>query len=203
MFSFDSIFFQASLFTSCLKCLECPYPTVIASDNTKHTKDEIGCYLFKVLSKLPAITKTLLIWSDGPNNQFKNRYTAALIKIFEEQFHIKIYWNFFATSHGKGCVDGLGAVVKNRVKRLVKSRKAIVNCAKSFVDAFNLESSVIDLIYMSENEAKQIHNDLKLSDIFNSAPPVTNVFSHHQLQVRDGKVIGFSTSKEGYAYSTK
>lgn len=182
-----------------MKCFECLCPTVIASDNTKHTKDEIGCYLFKIFSKLPAVTKILKIWSDGPNNQFKNRYTAALLIFFEERFKIKIVWNFFATSHGKGCVDGLGAVVKNRVKRLVKSRKAIVNCAKSFVDTFNLESSVIDLIFMSENEAKQIHNNLKLNDVFSSAPPVKNVFSYHQMQVRNGKIIGFSTSKEGYA----
>lgn len=188
-----------SSFTSCLKRFDCPCPTVITSDNTKHTKDEIGCYLFKLFSKLPAETKIVKVWSDWPNNQFKNRFIAALLKFFEERLKIKIIRNFFATSHGKDCVDGLGAVVKNRVKRLVKSRKAIVNCTKSFVDAFNSESSIMDLIFMSESEAKQIHNNLKLNDVFISAPPVPNVFSYHQLQTLNGKVIGFTTSKEGYA----
>lgn len=68
-------------------------------------------------------------------------YSAALLKFFQNHFQIKIFWNFFATSHGKGCIDGIGAVVKNRVKRLVKSRKSVVNCSKDFVEAFNLRRS--------------------------------------------------------------
>lgn len=183
-----------------MKCAQALDPTVIGSANPKHTKTEIGCYLFKLISKLPSSVKVLKIWSDGPNNQFKNKYTAALLKFFEDRFNIKIFWNFFATSHGKGCVDGMGAVVKNRVKRLVKSRVAIVNCAKDFVDAFNLESSVIDLIYMTEDEATKICDDIKLNNVFDSAPALHNIFSFHQLQVFNGKVIGFATSKEGYEF---
>ncbi|KAJ6639709.1 hypothetical protein Bhyg_12456 [Pseudolycoriella hygida] len=42
-----------SLFTSCLKFSKELRPGVIISDNTKHTKTEIACYLFEILSKLP------------------------------------------------------------------------------------------------------------------------------------------------------
>ncbi len=188
------------MFTSCLKCSSELTPSVIVADNTKHTKNEIGCYLYKTILKLPPTAKTLKIWSDGPNNQFKNKYTAALLKFFENYFQIKIFWNFFATSHGKGCVDGIGAVVKNRVKRLVKSRKAIVNCSKDFVDTFNLEDSVISVVDMSEEESTQIFKNLKLNLVFDSAPAIPNIFSFHQLQVVNGKIVGFSTSEEGYAY---
>lgn len=178
-------------------------PGVISTDNTKHTKNEIACYMYKVISKLPPTAKTLKIWSDGPNNQFKNKYTAALLKFFENYFKIKIFWNFFATSHGKGSVDGIGATVKKRVKRLVKSRKVIVNCSKDFVDAFNSEKSVIDVIDMPEDEATQIFNDLKLHDVFNFAPAIPNVFSYHQLQLFNDKIVGFTTSEEGYAFYQK
>lgn len=123
---------------------------------------------------------------------------AALITLFEQKFQIKIYWNFFDTSHGKGCVDGIGAVVKNRVRRLINSRQAIVNCSSDFVDAFNSEDSVINVVHMSECEAKKICGELKLDDVFANAPAVPNIFSFHQLQVINGKVVGFRTSKEGY-----
>lgn len=147
--------------------------------------------------------KTLKIWSDGPNNQFKNRFTATLIKLFETYKKIKIFWNFFATAHGKGSVDGIGAVVKNRVKRLVKSRHSIVNCSSDFCQAFNSENSVIEVMHMPESETTKIRKGLKLDDVFAAAPAVAEVFSFHQLQLIDQKVKGFTTSQEGYDYFEK
>lgn len=138
------------------------------------------------------------MWSDGlgPNNQFKNKLMAALMKLFEVHFKIKIFWNFFATSHGKGSVDGIGSIVKNRVKRIAKSRKAIVNCA----DSFNSEHSTVELIYFFSDKFAKIHKELQIDTIFANASPVTNTFSSHQFQEFDSKVIGFSLSKEGYAF---
>lgn len=137
---------------------------------------------------------------DGPNNQFKNKYMAALLKALEIRFNIKIFWNFFATSHGKGCVDGIGAVVKNRVKRIVKSRKAIVNCSEDFVNAFNSENSAIELIHFSPDKFLKAQKELNIDDLFAHAPPVTNTFSSHQFQVFNSKVLGFSVSDEGYTF---
>ena len=48
---------------------------------------------------------------------------------------MNIHWNFFATSHGKGPVDGIGGAVKRYVSTAVKQRKEIVvNRASSFVE---------------------------------------------------------------------
>ncbi|KAG8276352.1 hypothetical protein J6590_067667 [Homalodisca vitripennis] len=41
-------------------------------------------------------------------------------------------WNFFASSHGKGAVDGIGGMVKRIVWRAVKGRKAFVNIPEDF-----------------------------------------------------------------------
>ena len=53
-------------------------------------------------AKLPSI-KTVNVFGDGPNSQFK-----------QEQGHdYDIFkWNFFAISHGKGVVDGIEGTVK-------------------------------------------------------------------------------------------
>lgn len=186
-----------------MKCDEHILPKVISSDSTSHTKFEIACYLYKIVSKLPTTVKTLILWSDGPNNQFKNRFTAAIIKLLQDSLKVKIYWNFFAAAHGKGSVDGIGAVVKNRVKRLVKSRHSIVNCSQDFCQAFNSEESVVEVMHMSEVEGKKIRQNLMLDDVFAAAPAVPNVFNCHQMQIIDGKVKVFVTSEEGYNYFIK
>lgn len=171
---------------------------VRSSDVTKHTKTEIDCYTFDIVSKLPSTVKTLKIWTDGPNNQFKNKFIAALIKVFEQRFNLKIYWNFFATSHGKGCVDGFGATVKNRVKRIVKSGKFTVNCSNDFTEAFNSESSVIDLKDFPELKMEKISEILNLNQIFAQAKPVRDIFNYHQIQVVGDNIVGFNISSKGY-----
>lgn len=176
---------------------------MIASDNTDHSKHTIGAYLFKVFQSLPTTIKKVTVWSDGPNNQFKSRYIAALILLLESKFNIKIVWNYFAASHGKGCVDGIGAVVKRTVKRLILSRKNIVYCASDFVTAFNSQDSLIDVFEMNSNEITSINQQLKLVDLFKGAPAIRNIFKCHQLYVSDKKVIGFEMSKNGYEHLNK
>lgn len=173
-------------------------PQVTSSDVTTHTKIEIACYVYEKLSELPATVKILKIWSDGPNNQFKNKYIASLIPFFEEMFKIKIVWNFFAASHGKGCVDGIGSVVKNKVKRLVKSRKGTVYSSSDFVSLFNTEPSLIKVIDMPKSQIDQIRSKLKLDELFDKAPNVKGIFNFHQLKTVNCKVIGFDMSYEGY-----
>lgn len=175
-------------------------PLVIASDNLKHTKNEIACYLFDIVSTIPSTVKVLKVWSDGPNNQFKNKFIAALLKLLEVHFAITIIWNFFATFHGKGCVDGIGAVVKNRVKRIVKTRKAIVNCAQDFVDSFKSQPSTIELIYFATDDFVKTFERFQIDATLQGEAPVANIFSSPQFQVIGSKVIAFFLSSEGYAY---
>lgn len=87
---------------------------------------------------------------------------AAAIPFFEKKFKFKIIWNYFATAHGKGCIDGFGAVAKHRVRRMVLSRKAIVNCAKDFVTAFNMEESSIDVTELTETAIKSFNKRIDL-----------------------------------------
>jgi len=42
----------------------------------------------------------------------------------------ELEWNYFATSHGKGAVDGVGAVVKRKVWQIQKMRQATVEQAR-------------------------------------------------------------------------
>jgi hypothetical protein len=76
------------------------------------------------------------LWSDGPSSQFKNRFMFRAIELFREKLSLRsVEWNFFSTSHGKGCVDGIGGSVKRMVWQLIRSRKATVKNAADFAAA--------------------------------------------------------------------
>lgn len=106
---------QVSLFTVATWHSGSLCSQVIASDDLVHSKDTIVAYIDKVLDGLPKTVMIVSIWSDGPASQFKNRYIAAAIPALQKKHHITIRWNFFATSHGKGPVDGIGGAVKRHV----------------------------------------------------------------------------------------
>lgn len=189
---------QLTLFTSFLCHNEVFQSKVFVSDNLSHTKDTIIPYLFKLLSKLPLSLKVLKIWSDGPSSQFKNRYIASIIHKLETEFGLKIVWNYFATSHGKGCVDGIGATTKITVRRQIKARKCIVNNASDFVKAFNLISFKVTVEETTKDKFVEINDFLGVAEIFSNAKNVRNIASAHQIQFVPGKIVTNETSKQGY-----
>lgn len=118
-------------------------------------------------------------------------------------FNVKIFWNFFATAHGKGSVDGIGATVKKRVKRLVMSRRRVVNCSEDFVKSFYAENeeddvSKVNVVELNSEDINKINKRLRLDDLFARARPLNNISSYHQLQIIKNIVYGYTTSFEGY-----
>lgn len=95
------------------------------------------------------------------------------------------------------CIDGFGAVAKHKVRSLVIARKAIVNCSKDFVFAFNMEESSVDVSELTDASIKNFNKRIGLDNLINNAPVVADISSYHQLQVINNKVCGFVTSFEG------
>ena len=54
---------------------------------------------------------------DGATLQFKQSYLFSNLHSWEMENDIELSWNFFATSHGKGDVDGIGGTIKRTVWR--------------------------------------------------------------------------------------
>ena len=65
----------------------------------------------------PANVKQLYYFSDGAGSQYKNKYNFINLCYHEEEFGVKVEWNFFASSHGKGACDGLGGTIKRFAKK--------------------------------------------------------------------------------------
>lgn len=87
-----------------------------AATMTKKEKKEI----IKFHAKKPK----LIIWSDGPSSEFKNKfvcYVLFMLSKIQKRFS-SFEWKYSAT--GKGVVDGIGGTSKSRVYAEVKARRA-------------------------------------------------------------------------------
>ena len=100
-------------------------------DNYKKDKDAI----FACLLKFYGTTTTFLeehIYSDGPSSEFKNQCMMKLLHHVSKQHSAKFTWDYFATGHGKGLVDGTGGAAKSMVRQQVLSKNknvAVENAA--------------------------------------------------------------------------
>jgi len=102
---------QISLFTAALCHSGKLHSKVV--DNPTHSKETLVAYVSRLLEDIPATVKSVSIWSDGPSSQLKNHYISASLLVFKENHRIKILWNVFGISHGKGSIDGIGVSVKH------------------------------------------------------------------------------------------
>ena len=103
-----------------------PEMHALITDLTDHTKTTIVVYLEYLLNIYAVHGSDILLWSDGTSSQFKNRFMARFKEMSEEKLASNIRWNFFATSHDKGAVDGVGGVLKQRAWNKVKARQVVI-----------------------------------------------------------------------------
>ena len=91
-----------------------PQSHIYVSDNLDHDKQSIAVFVDMLLSDLKSKSPEIdevSFWTDGPSSQFKNRYIVSLINFLKLRHTLtKMHWNYFATSHGKGPVDGIGGL---------------------------------------------------------------------------------------------
>ena len=111
---------------------------------------------------------------------------VAAVRLLERKFKKGIVWNYFATSHGKGPVDGIGGALKQTVWNKRQQRKAIVTNADSFVNAAS--KSNICIVNVSTSDLQNRVEALGLTKVFESAPPVIGILSKHWKQFIAGKV---------------
>jgi hypothetical protein len=108
----------------------------VVSDDLRHDKDQVLIYLERILNEVEAIGdqySEIVIFSDGAVSQFKNKFIVAAMRFLSRKILKVIRWEYFATSHGKGAVDGIGGKVKRIVWDAVRGKKASVSTLDEFV----------------------------------------------------------------------
>ena len=144
--------------------------------------------MLKILSQLllkhPTIT-VLSLFSDGAAQHFKQSFFFNAVTHLPNLLgveHLKIIYDFFATSHGKGAVDGIGGSAKRGgneclwlpifqtlyfsspgVMSRVLARKAIVKTAKDFAITGSAACPAVKFIYIGKAE---VESKIKALDEF-------------------------------------
>ena len=73
-----------------------------------------------------------VIFTDGPSAEFKNKFMVKLVADLSQASEMldgcKVEWKYFATSHGKVVVNGIGGSAKSLVRNSMMARGYGVKC---------------------------------------------------------------------------
>lgn len=148
---------QITVFTCCAWSKNKTNSYVVVSDDLSHDKFAVWTFLKEIINKLKEefTFKNVILFSDGCAAQFKNKFTLSNLCFFKKDFGVEGEWNFFATSHGKGAVDGIGGTVKRIVWLKVKERRVIINNAEDFHRCAATATSKIQMLYVSSADVEK------------------------------------------------
>lgn len=130
------------------------------TDFSDHSKIAVTTFLSKLLSEYGENARNVYFWSDGPSSQFKNRFMVAFMKLCRRQYHLEsISWNYFASAHGKGAIDGVGGTLKRFVTNKMRSRALLVRDAHEFAEA--TIGTAVNVKHMTEATIKSSYRKIR------------------------------------------
>ncbi|CAM4763234.1 unnamed protein product [Rotaria magnacalcarata] len=181
-----------SIFTAFVWSKSENFSFALPSLDLTHDKFVVNVALKIILNHIETVLPNVVevnCFSDGAASQFKQRFLFRnLIQINNER-NIKLSWNFFATSHGKGVVDGIGGGV---VKRLVWSAVLAGEVCRSAEDFIKLAQKKTNKVILVEITRNDIDNSkINLEDIFKTAKAVPETLKTHSVNVIDKNTIEF------------
>ena len=121
-----------------------------------------------------------VFFSDRPSSQFKNRYIVRFLSEMRESSELSLRWHYFATSHGKGAVDGVGGTVKRCVWSAAATRKIskvddAVTFAKAATEYCDLS---IRVVLVTKEEIRKKYPEFGVD----SAAPVPGISKMHCIE---------------------
>ena len=143
---------QVSLYTAVVWAAKDTVSYTVVSNYMHHDKYAVACFnglLTEDLKKRFPHLHTVDIFSDGAAQHFKQKYMLCFMTLSESECHVKINWHFFATSHGKGAVDGIGGHVKRAVWNAVKAGYPFpAVCSTTAVDVKHCNELMYGKLYL-------------------------------------------------------
>ena len=136
---------------------------------------------------------------DGAASQFKQRYLFSNLHHWEQNTQTKMIWNFFATSHGKGAVDGIGGTVKRSVWRFVRAGADAPLDAKSYAKIAEQRNPNINISFITADEIQA--KSIEMTEQWKSVIPVPNTLKLHCIRPHGSKKLSVSTVSFGEIFN--
>lgn len=92
------------------------------------------CALLEDLTGRHINIEVIDVFSDGTSIQFIQKYLFSNLSKWQSAYGVTTDWHFFATSHGKGIIDGIGGTVKRSVWRAVRNGSARASTPYQFYE---------------------------------------------------------------------
>ena len=131
------------------------------------------------------------VFSDGAASQFKQSYLFSNLHEWENEYSMTLIWNFFATSHGKGAVDGIGGTVKRSVSRVVRGGTTAPLDATSYAEIASNRNPNINVEYVSSAEIEK--DSVKKAPEWSVAVGVPNTLQVHCVRAHNAKMLSFNS----------
>ena len=117
------------------------------------------------------------------------------IRDWQVELNVTIDWMFFATSHGKGVVDGIGGTLKNMATRLNTSEVndptgRRVDSAASFVEIIQLRTQITLKLYDEEMLAPT----RRRFEMYENVPSITGIQGLHWFNFSGGVMKSHMTA---------
>ena len=131
----------------------------------------------------------LVIYTDGPSLEFKNRYIVKLVSMLSKKFQCKFSWKYFATSHGKGVVDGISGSAKSLVRKRVMNQGknvVIVKISRVLYKVAKDDMKGVTVLHISEGQISELIKEKKPWENIKDASGISKI---HVVSYCDGSTI--------------
>ena len=134
---------------------------VSISDENNHRAEAVHAAINPTVEKLVRQgIKHLIIVSDSPTSQYRNKTNVWLTKELSVKHNINIDWLFTESGHGKSSCDGIGGTVKNLIRDLTAfNTSQVISNAKDVIDVLTGKTTV-ELNYHSKDEIEQVSSSV-------------------------------------------
>ncbi|CAF1218860.1 unnamed protein product [Rotaria sordida] len=180
-----------SIFTAYVWSKNENFAFALPSSDITHDKFVVDAALEIILNHIVIILpniKAVDYFSDGAASQFKQRFHFRNLVQIANEHNIDLSWHFFATSHGKGVVDGIGGTVKRLVWSAILAGE-VCRSAEDFIKIAKKKTKKVILIEITKNNIDNSKN--KLESIFKTAKSIPETLKMHSVKVVDNNTLEF------------
>jgi hypothetical protein len=180
-----------SIFTAFVWSKSENFSFALPSLDVTHDKFVVDSALKIILNHIKTVlpnVEEINCFSDGAASQFKQRFHFRNLTRIADERKIDLKWHFFATSHGKGVVDGIGGSVKRLVWSAILAG-GVCRSAEDFIKLAKKKTKKIILIEILRSDIDD--SKTKLENLFKTAKCIPETLKMHSVKVVDENELEF------------
>lgn len=170
---------------------------LICSDTPEKGKNAIYAFVKALYETIPQNDAIQIetIFTDGPSSEFKNKYMIKVLNNLSNLYGKQFEWKYFATSHGKGVVDGIGGRAKSLVRTKCLSKSETM-CVQSSMDFFEAVRDMMPRTRVMHISKQEIDETIGRDNPWEDIPDAPGIRKVHHITTAAEKALLYPTSMD-------